>query len=220
MRFAKPYPESEYCTHISDSGRRCRALKMMTREVCLGHWKKDGDFVDDEEALAQLAHRWSAMTTTRGINRALAYLFHLTALGKISYRRAALLTYQAQNMLQSLRRGRFETDLPADAFDTVPAQQAQEASLAAANSNQQPTPQTTTPHATSAALQTSAPTPHSDARAPQAVPAQPLDAPALAHRAVNDALSRHLVDIMEEVMEPVAASVKSHSQGNGNGSSR
>ncbi len=114
MPFAKPYPESEYCTHISTEGRRCRALKLMTRDVCLYHWRKDGEFVDDEEALAQLANRWSGMTTTRGINRALAHLFQVTAQGKISHRRAALLTCQAQLMLHSLGRKAQPDEGPVD----------------------------------------------------------------------------------------------------------
>lgn len=119
MSLAKPYPASEYCTHISESGRRCSALKMLTREVCIGHWKQDGEFVDDDEALAQLASRWSGMSTSRGVNRALALLFNLTASGKISHRRASLLTYQAQMMLYGFSLSRGESTSHAAHTDAV-----------------------------------------------------------------------------------------------------
>ncbi len=230
MPLAKPYPESEYCTHMSTDGRRCRALKMMTREVCIGHWKRDGDFVDDEEALAQLASRWSAMTTTRGINRALAFLFQLTALGKVSHRRAALLTYQAQLMLQSLRRGRFDSDaVAAESFDAAHFDAAETVSQDAAASVTAPEAPVAPVHPEVVANDRSASSPvgcvsasadakpastRAPARDSKHTPAR-ASAPAVADAAVQAAFSRQIVDAMEEVMEPVAAGVKSRSAPNG-----
>lgn len=87
------YPESEYCTFLFADGRRCRTLKMPTRQVCIEHFKYDGQFNEDEVAIAELLHRSHALDSPRGVARALASLFRLTAQGKLPPRRSAQLAY-------------------------------------------------------------------------------------------------------------------------------
>lgn len=87
------YPESEYCTFQFADGRRCRTLKMPTRQVCLEHFKHDGQFNEDEVAIAELLHRSHHLDSPRGVARALASLFRLTAQGKLPPRRSAQLAY-------------------------------------------------------------------------------------------------------------------------------
>ena len=100
------YPETEYCTFLYPDGRRCRTLKMPTREVCIGHWRKDGDFTEDEAAVAELAVRCQSLRTPAQVNRALACLIRLTVLGKIPHRKATLASYQFQLMLYAFSQGR------------------------------------------------------------------------------------------------------------------
>ena len=96
------YPESEYCTFLSADGRRCRTLKMPTRDVCLAHFRYDGQFNEDEVAIAELMHRSRSLDTPRGVARALASLFRLTAQGKIPQRRSAQLAYMGHLILCGL----------------------------------------------------------------------------------------------------------------------
>jgi hypothetical protein len=96
------YPESEYCTFLSADGRRCRTLKMPTRDVCLEHFKHDGQFNEDEAAIAELLHRSHHLDTPRGVSRALGSLFRLTAQGKLPPRRSAQLAYIGHLMLYGL----------------------------------------------------------------------------------------------------------------------
>lgn len=96
------YPESEYCTFLFADGRRCRTLKMPTRQVCLEHFKHDGQFNEDEVAIAELLHRSHHLDTPRGVTRALGSLFRLTAQGKLPPRRSAQLAYIGHLMLYGL----------------------------------------------------------------------------------------------------------------------
>lgn len=107
------YPESEYCTFLSEDGRRCRALKMPTRSVCIAHWKQDGQFEEDDATLAELANCSLSMDTTRGINRALRRLWRSYALGKVPHRKAALMAWMGQIMLCTMPRRGKEKDEPA-----------------------------------------------------------------------------------------------------------
>lgn len=58
------YASSEYCTFLYADGRRCRSLKMPTRNVCLYHWRHDGQFEEDDAAVAELAHRARSPAST------------------------------------------------------------------------------------------------------------------------------------------------------------
>jgi hypothetical protein len=102
--FLKHYPESEYCTFLYADGRRCRMHKMPTREVCLHHWRQDGHFTEDEVAVVQFVRQTRTLHTPAGLNRALAALFRLTALGKIPHRKAALLSYQIHLLMCTMPR--------------------------------------------------------------------------------------------------------------------
>jgi hypothetical protein len=101
-----PYPESEYCTFLDEMGRRCRALKMPTREVCIAHWRRDGEFSEDEAAVAEVLAQSGALLTPEGIHRAIAALFRAVLQGKIPPRKASQLSYMAHLMLCSLPRAR------------------------------------------------------------------------------------------------------------------
>lgn len=108
------YPESEYCTFLFADGRGCRALKMPTRNVCIEHWRQDGQFDEDETAVAELAVVGGTLSTPAKVNRALASLWRLTAQNKIPHRKAALLAYIGNSLLCSLPRPRSkELPLPA-----------------------------------------------------------------------------------------------------------
>ena len=100
------FPESEYCTFLYADGRRCRALTMPNRNVCIAHWHHDGQFVEDSAALETLADPRNAMDTPAGVNKALACLFRLTAQGKIPIRKAATLAYIGQLLISSLPQSR------------------------------------------------------------------------------------------------------------------
>lgn len=96
------YPESEYCTFLFPDGRRCRTLKMPTRHVCLEHYKHDGQFNEDEAAIAELTQCSESLDNPRAVIRALGSLFRLTAQGKIPPRRASQLAYQGHLILCAL----------------------------------------------------------------------------------------------------------------------
>lgn len=88
--------EDDYCTFIYPSGRKCRAGKVPTRDVCLYHWRKDGEFVEDASAVAKLLEICKAITTPQELVVFLMALMPATLEGTIPHRKAALLTYQAQ----------------------------------------------------------------------------------------------------------------------------
>ena len=103
------YPESEYCTFIFPDGRRCRALKMPTRHVCIGHWHHDGQFEQDEASLVELAAVSRTLDSRRGIRKALASVFRLIATDRIPPRKASLLLYNGQLMLMTFATRDAET---------------------------------------------------------------------------------------------------------------
>ena len=104
------FPESEYCTFIHPDGRKCRALKMPTRNVCIGHWRSDGQFEQDEAALIELAAVSRNLDSRRGVRKALVSLFRLIATDRIPPRKAALLLYNGQLLLMSFAPARHETE--------------------------------------------------------------------------------------------------------------
>ncbi len=98
------FTDSDYCTFVEPNGRRCRAGKVPTREVCIAHWKHDGEFFEDPAASAELASLATSLKTSRGINRFLSALVRLTSEDRVPHRKATLLTYQAQLALYALGR--------------------------------------------------------------------------------------------------------------------
>jgi len=98
--------EYEPCTFVYADGRRCRSPKMPTREVCIGHWKHDGQFYEDPAAVAMLADPNNPLDTPAHVGAALAVLFKLTAQGKIPIRKATALAYIAQLLLTSMPQSR------------------------------------------------------------------------------------------------------------------
>ena len=102
------FPESEYCTFIFPDGRKCRALKMPTRHMCIGHWRHDGQFQQDEAALVELAAVSRTLDSRRGVRKALASVFRLIATDRIPMRKASLLLYGGQLLLMSFPSAREE----------------------------------------------------------------------------------------------------------------
>ncbi len=95
------FPESEYCTFIFPDGRKCRTLKMPTRNVCFGHWRHDGQFEQDDAARIELAAVSRTLDSRRGVRKALAAVFRLVATDRIPPRKASLLLYNGQLLLMS-----------------------------------------------------------------------------------------------------------------------
>ena len=116
------YPESEYCTFMWPDGRKCRTLKMPTRNVCLGHWRHDGQFEQDETALLELAAATRTLDSRRGVRKAIASFLRLIALDRIPPRKAAMLLYGGQLMLMSFQGGQQEAEaIAASAKELVEA---------------------------------------------------------------------------------------------------
>lgn len=138
------YPESEYCTFLYADGRRCRTLKMPTRDVCLSHYRHDGQFNEDEVAVAELLTRSRSLDTPRNVSRALACLFRLTVQGKLPPRRTSQLAYIGHLILYGLsndrkasqRAAQHEQLTEAPALAVGVAEHSVPASLAAATQNE------------------------------------------------------------------------------------
>jgi len=113
--------ESEYCTFIFKDGRKCRALKMPTRHVCIEHWQHDGQFEQDEAALIELAAVSRTLDSRRGVRKALATLWRLIATDRIPPRKASLLAYTGQLLLSSMGAVRAEAAEPAGKESAEPA---------------------------------------------------------------------------------------------------
>lgn len=95
------FPESEYCTFMDADGRKCRSLKMPTRQVCIGHYRYDGQFEQDDAARIELAAVSRTLDSRRGVRKALAAVFRLVATDRIPPRKASLLLYGGQLLLMT-----------------------------------------------------------------------------------------------------------------------
>src|SRR2546423_15694996 len=90
------------CRHFTLPGRQCCSLAVdTTSSLCARHAaaQEHSDTVDHSAVLTRFS---SGFQTVEGINFALGDLFVLLAQGRISPRRAAVLTYMASLMLRTL----------------------------------------------------------------------------------------------------------------------
>src|SRR5438045_4498887 len=90
------------CRHFTLTGRQCCSLAVDTTSgLCARHAaaQEHTDTVDHSAVLTRFS---SGFQTVEGINFALGDLFVLLAQGRISPRRAAVLTYMASLMLRTL----------------------------------------------------------------------------------------------------------------------
>ena len=89
------------CEHFTPNGRQCRSLPASTSALCPRHAAAQ-DYSDTIDHSAVLTRFSRGFQTVEGINFALGDLFVLLAQGRISPRRAAVLTYMASLMLRTL----------------------------------------------------------------------------------------------------------------------
>ena len=89
------------CEHFTPNGRQCRSLPASTSALCPRHAaaQEYSDTIDHSAVLTRFSRGFQ---TVEGINFALGDLFVLLAQGRISPRRAAVLTYMASLMLRTL----------------------------------------------------------------------------------------------------------------------
>ena len=89
------------CEHLTPNGRQCRSLPASTSALCPRHAaaQEYSDTIDHSAVLTRFSRGFQ---TVEGINFALGDLFVLLAQGRISPRRAAVLTYMASLMLRTL----------------------------------------------------------------------------------------------------------------------
>jgi hypothetical protein len=127
------FPESEYCTFMYPDGRKCRSLKMPTRQVCIGHYRYDGQFEQDDAARIELAAVSRTLDSRRGVRKALAAVFRLIATDRIPPRKASLLLYNGQLILMSFPTRSVEEDecLPQRAKEEAETREAETISVSA-----------------------------------------------------------------------------------------
>lgn len=103
----QPKPDDR-CQHTTADGRRCRALRMnQDSTLCLQHWQGQQQLLCaeslDANALAiELLGPFQDFKTATAINHAMARLFALAAQDRIPTRKAAVLGYIGQLLLNSL----------------------------------------------------------------------------------------------------------------------
>ncbi len=102
------------CRFVAADGRRCSLPRAQKHQsLCINHWRREQEFADahNPEADALVARFLGAQRdfrTTTAVNLALGDLFSLLARKQIAPRTAAILTYIAQLLLQTIENVRFE----------------------------------------------------------------------------------------------------------------
>ena len=107
-RKPKRTKSDDRCQHATADGRRCRMLRMNQHSsLCLQHWQRQQELLSveagDANALgAELLGPFQEFNTAAAINHALGKLFALLARNRIPTRKAAILAYIGQGLLNSL----------------------------------------------------------------------------------------------------------------------
>jgi hypothetical protein len=93
------------CGHLSPSGRRCsQPVCSSSPHFCFTHDPKLAAPPDTEAALAaELAEAAGDFTKPENVNRVLAKIFHALAAGRLTTKKAGVLSYIAQTILHSQR---------------------------------------------------------------------------------------------------------------------
>jgi hypothetical protein len=104
-------PPGIRCTFTDLAGRQCRALALRPKGkgasrsksgLCLTHATEERQLRDAEAVAEELLGERRTLDTAVGLNRFFRRLIDLTASARISKRDAALLTYQASLLLQTV----------------------------------------------------------------------------------------------------------------------
>ncbi len=110
----QPKPDNR-CQHTTADGRRCRALRMnQDSSLCLQHWQRQQQLLcteglDASALAAELLGPFQEFNTATAINHFLGKLLSLAAKDRIPTRKAAVLGYIGQLLLNSLVVMREET---------------------------------------------------------------------------------------------------------------